>query len=110
MLSEVEKSQPDDVNIGEATLDVVEAGQRLLLARIEMVVLEARQAAAWAERQAVLCLLAVLLLATAWIAFNFTAVMAMKPHVSWVVAGAVATGINALLGAGLLVWAWKREM
>jgi hypothetical protein len=107
MLSEIHKSEPDDVNIGEAAWDVIEAGQRVLLARIDMLVLEARQAALSAQRQAVMCLLAVVLLATAWIAFNFTAVLAMREYVSWVVAGGVTTGLNALLGGALLFRAWR---
>jgi hypothetical protein len=104
-----EETQPQEVPISEAAWDVVEAGQRVLLDRIELLALESRRAAVWAERQVVLCLLAVLLLATAWIAINGAAVLVLRRYISLVGAGGAAAIANALLGGALLAWAWRRD-
>jgi hypothetical protein len=107
-MNELDKTTDgEDLRLVEAAWDVVEAGHRVLLDRIDILILEIRQAVVAAERQAVLCLLAVLLFATAWMALNGVAVLAMRAHVSWVAAGGLAAAINAVLAVGILFWAWK---
>lgn len=110
MLGEIEKTtNGKDPAIGEAAWDVVEAGHRVLLDRIEILILELRQAAVSAQRQAVLSLVAVVLLTTAWIALNGAAVLVMREHLSSVAAGGLTAAINAVLGISLLAWTWKDE-
>jgi uncharacterized membrane protein YqjE len=95
----------EDIRLGEAALDVVQAGQRVLIDRIELIVLELRELAARIEKQAFLGVLALILLATAWVALNWTAVAALSDHVSRPAAGSVVAVINAVLAVGMLLWA-----
>jgi hypothetical protein len=104
-----ERADADDRPLGEAAWDVVEAGHRVLLDRIEILVLEARQAAIWGERQALLCLLAAILFATSWVGFNCTVVLALQERMSWLGVGVLLTTLNTALGCAVLAWAWKRE-
>ena len=95
----------DDVPIGEAAWEVVQAGQRLLVDRIELAVLELRQVASRVEQQVFLGVLAFLLLSTAWVALNWTAVIGLSEYVSRVAAGSIVALINAVLAVGMLLWA-----
>jgi hypothetical protein len=109
MFSEADRTaDTEDRAIGEVAWDVIEAGHRVLLDRIEILVLEARQAAVGAQRQAFLCLLAVILLATSWLGLNVTAALLLKEQMSWVAVGMMLTALNTALGLGLLAFAWKQ--
>jgi len=95
----------NEVPIGEAAWDVVQAGQRLLVDRIELAVLELRQVVTRVEQQLFLALLAFVLLATAWVALNWTAVIGLSEYVSRVAAGSIVAVINAVLAVAMLLWA-----
>lgn len=104
--TQVNKPIPaDDVPIGEAAWDVVEAGHRVLVDRIELFILEVREAATRVEQQVFLAVLAVVLLSTAWIALNWTAVVALSEYVSRVAAGSIVAMVNAVLAVAMLLWA-----
>lgn len=95
----------DDVPIGEAAWEVVHAGQRLLVDRIELAVLELRQIGTRVEQQVFLGVLAIVLLSTAWAALNWTAVIGLSEYVSRVAAGSIVASINAVLAVAMLLWA-----
>ena len=95
----------DDVPIGEAAWDVVEAGGRVVVDRIELLLLEAKEATARIEQQLFLGVLAVVLLSTAWVALNWTAVIALSEYMSRVAAGSIVAMVNAVLAVAMLLWA-----
>lgn len=100
----------EDRPIGEAAWDVIEAGHRVLLDRIELLVLEARQAVDVAQRRAALFLLAVVVLAAGWIGVNGTVALALEGLLSRVAIAGLLTALNVILGVALLTWAWRREV
>jgi ammonia channel protein AmtB len=95
----------EDIPFGAAAWDVIEAGQRVLIDRVELLLLEVRETIARAERQAFIGALAVVLLVVAWLALNGTAAIALSNHVSATVAGSVIAAVNAGLGLAALAWA-----
>jgi len=56
-------------------------------------------------RRIILALLAFVLLATAWVALNWTAVIGLSEYVSRVAAGSIVAVINAVLAVAMLLWA-----
>ena len=101
--------RPARTSISEAALDVIEAGQQLVLDRIDLVRNDALRIVSTLKHQVVFFLAAAVLLATAWIAFNCTATMFLAERYSWVVAGAITGSINAIVGLMFLVFSAKER-
>jgi hypothetical protein len=95
----------EEVPIGEAAWEVVQAGQRVLVDRIELALLELRQLLTKLEQQIFLAVIALVVMSTAWVALNWTAVVGLSEYVSRVAAGSIIAVTNAVLAVAMLLWA-----
>lgn len=107
MSSTAEKTR--DVSLIESVIDVVEAGQRVLLDRIELLSLEARAMASDAVASLGLLLAGLGLLLVGWLALNVCIVLALGPLWSHAQATALVAAIDVALGAGALALARRRS-
>jgi ammonia channel protein AmtB len=90
-------------------LDVVEAGQRVVVDRIELIRSDLLRTISEVQHQLFLWVAAVLLLSTAWIAFNCTATMFLAQRLSWVIAGLITAAVNGAIGLALITRTRKRR-
>ena len=97
-----------EVPLGEAAWDVVEAGQRVIVDRLELLLLEVREATTRLEQQVFISILAVALLATAWVTLNWTAIVGLSEYMARVAAGGIVATVNAVLAVAMLLWARQR--
>ncbi len=105
----VEKRRAEETSVLGAVVDVLDAGQRVLLDRIELLSVEARAAGSGALASLAFVLCGVGLLLVGWVAANALAVVLLArvwSHAEGI--GAVA-GFNLLAGAIALVLARRRS-
>jgi len=107
MPSTAEKAR--DVSLIESVIDVVEAGQRVLLDRIELLSLEARAMASDAVASLGLLLAGLGLLLVGWLAVNVCVVLTLGPLWSYAQATALVAAFDVALGAGALALARRRS-
>jgi hypothetical protein len=97
-----------DVSLVESVIDVIEAGQRVLLDRIELLSLEARAMASNAVASLGFLLAGLGLLLVGWLAVNVCVVLTLGPLWSYARATALVAGIDVALGVTALVLARRR--
>lgn len=98
-----------DASLVESVIDVIEAGQRVLLDRIELLSLEARAMASNAVASLGLLLAGLGLLLVGWLAVNVCVVLTLGPLWSYARATALVAGIDVALGVAALVLARRRS-
>jgi hypothetical protein len=98
----------NETSITEARLEVVDAGQRVVVDRIDLIRSEAWQTVARVQRQLFVWTVVVVLFGTAWLAFSGAMTMLLARHFSWVVVGMIIAGANGGLALGLLGWSSRR--
>jgi len=98
-----------DVSLIESVIDVVEAGQRVLLDRIELLSLEARAMASDAAASLGLMLAGLGLLLVGWLALNVCVVLTLGPLWSHAHATGLVAAVDVALGALALALARRRS-
>ena len=99
----------NDSSITEAVLNVVEAGQRVVVDRIDVLRWDALRTVSRLQQELLLWLAVAMFFATAWIGFNGTAAVFLARQFSWMVAGSAIAGVNAVIGLALVGWSAKRK-
>jgi hypothetical protein len=102
----VEK-QREETSLVAAVVDVLDAGQRVVLDRIELALVEARAAARGALAGVALMVAGLGLLLVGWIAASAVGVMLLERYLTRAQALGVAALVNFAVGAGALLLARK---
>jgi hypothetical protein len=100
----------EETSIVEAVLEVVDAGQRVVVDRVNLLRSDALQTVARVQRQLFVWAVLVVLFGTAWIAFSAAMVMLLARYVSWVNVGFIIAGANGGLALGLLGWTSSQQV
>jgi hypothetical protein len=91
-----------------AVVDVLDAGQRVLLDRMELAVIEVRAGARSAVASFALVLAGLALLLVGWVASNIVGVLLIEPHLTRAQAIAIAALVNFVVGGIALLLARPR--
>ena len=94
----------DETSITDALLEVVDAGQRVLLDRIDLIRSDAVHTVARAQRQLFFWTVVVVFFGTAWIAFSAAMTMLLARYFSYVIVAFIIAGANGGLAIALLGW------
>jgi hypothetical protein len=106
----IETPHANETSITDALLEVVDAGQRVLLDRIDLIRSDAVQTVAGAQRQLFVWIAVVVFFGTAWIAFSAATTMLLARYFSYVVVGFIIAGANGALALALLGWSNSRRI
>lgn len=92
-----------ETSLSDAVERVVESSQRALMARLELLRIEAEEDLGRTLRSAAVAFLGVLVLAVAWVGFTALAIHWLEQRISLGGSLAVMTLLNAAAGAALVV-------
>jgi hypothetical protein len=102
--------QVSDTSITEAVLDVVEAGQRVVVDRIELIRSDALRSINELQHKLLVWAAAAALFSIAWVAINCTVTLLLAQRFTWVIATFIAAGINAVIGLALIMWSTRHRV
>jgi hypothetical protein len=95
-------------SVGTALASVMEEGQRVVVDRIDLALLEARMMVSQAVQAFSFALVGVLLLAGGWIALNWALAVLLAVYVSGTFALFTVAAVHIVLGAIVLLLARRR--
>lgn len=99
----IASGQVSDTSITDAVLDVVEAGQRVVVDRIELIRSDALRSMIDLQHKLLVWAAAAVLFSIAWVAINCTVTLLLAERFTWVIATSIAAGINAVIGLALIM-------
>jgi hypothetical protein len=100
--------QPDDGSLIAAVVDVLDAGQRVLVDRLELAIIETRAGARSAAMSMAFVVTGLGLLLLGWVATNAVGILLLGKYLTEVQAFAVAALVNFAAGGGALLMARAR--
>lgn len=98
----------EDASLIESVVDVLEAGQRVLLDRLELLSVEARLLISSSVASLVLLLGGLALLLVGWVAANVFVILTLAPYWNHAQATALVAGVNLAFGVIALMIARRR--
>jgi hypothetical protein len=101
-------AEPEPV-VAVTLIHVIEAGQRLIVDRVELALIQTQEAFKQAMVDTAILLAAGAALAGAWVALNYAVVDLVGRRASSGFALICCMAIHALLGASLLTWRLRRR-
>jgi len=99
------EKQRADTSLVAAVVDVLDAGQRVVLDRIELALVEARATARGAVTSIALAIAGIGMLLVGWIAANAVGVLFLERYLTRAQAFGVAALVNFAVGGGALLLA-----